>query len=106
MDHLAHLADALGALGLALMAGEDVARAAGASLDGLGDVTLAKTVAVADVHDRITQSMRLRMVLYRAVRAIASRSHALAVDAAVPSAHGGAWLANPTFPTGRRAGCI
>ena len=52
LDHLTHLADALRALGLALVAGEDVARAAGASLDGLGDVTLAKTVAVADVHER------------------------------------------------------
>ncbi len=64
LDHLAHLADALGALGLALVAGEDVARAAGAGLDGLGDVTLAKTVAVADVHEGITRSMRLIMVLY------------------------------------------
>ena len=54
LDHLAHLAHALGALRLALMAGEDVARAAGAGLDGLGDITLAKTVAVADVHDGIT----------------------------------------------------
>ena len=106
MDHLAHLADALGALGLALMAGEDVARAAGAGLDGLGDITLAKTVAVADVHDGITQSMRLIMVLYSGVKAIASRSHALTVDAAVPSAHGGAWLAKSAFPTGRRAACI
>jgi hypothetical protein len=88
------------------MAGEDVPRAAGAGLDGLGDVTLAKTVAVADVHDGITQSMRLIMVLYRAVKAIASRSHAWAVDVIASAAHGGAWLANPTFPTGRRAACI
>lgn len=64
LDHLAHLADALGALGLALVAGEDVARSAGAGLDGLGDVTLAKTVAVADVHEGFTRSMRLIMVLY------------------------------------------
>ena len=50
LDHLAHLADAFGALGLALMAGEDVARAGGAGLDGRGDVALAKAVAVADVQ--------------------------------------------------------
>lgn len=64
LDHLAHLAHALGALGLALMTGEDVAGSAGARLDGLGDITLAKTVAVADVHEGITRSMRLIMVLY------------------------------------------
>lgn len=64
LDHLAHLAHALGALGLALVAGEDVARAAGARLDGLGDIMLAKTVAVADVHEGTTRSMRLIMVLY------------------------------------------
>jgi hypothetical protein len=50
VDHLAHLADTFGALGLALMAHEDVARTHGAGLDGRGDVTLAKTVAVADVQ--------------------------------------------------------
>ena len=50
LDHLAHFADAFGALGRALVAGEDVAGARRAGLDGGGDVTLAKTVAVADVH--------------------------------------------------------
>ena len=64
LAHLAHLTHALGALGLALVAGEDVAWAAGAGLDGLGDITLAKAVAVADVHEGITRSMRLIMVLY------------------------------------------
>ena len=50
LDHLTHLANALGALGLALMHGEHFTRTAGPGLDGLGDITLAKTVAVADVH--------------------------------------------------------
>lgn len=50
LDHLPHLADAFGALGGALMAFEDVARAGRARLDGEGDVTLAKAIAVADVH--------------------------------------------------------
>lgn len=50
LDHPAHFADAFGALGRALVTGEDVARTGGARLDGGGDVTLAKTVAVADVH--------------------------------------------------------
>ena len=52
LDHLAHFADAFGALRLALVAGEDVAGALGARLDGRGDVTLAKAVAVADVQGR------------------------------------------------------
>ena len=50
LDHLAHFADAFGALGLALMLDEDVARTRRARLDGRGDVTFAKTVAVADVQ--------------------------------------------------------
>ena len=50
LDHLAHLADAFGALRLALVTHEDVARTHRARLDGRGDVTLAKTVAVADVQ--------------------------------------------------------
>ena len=50
LDHLAHFADAFGALGRALVAGEDVLRTVGARLDGEGDVTLAKTVTVADVQ--------------------------------------------------------
>jgi hypothetical protein len=51
VDHLAHVTDAFGALGLALMSGEDVARARRPGLNGLADVTLAKTVAVADVQE-------------------------------------------------------
>lgn len=54
LDDLAHFADAFGALGLALVPGEDVTRTHGARLDGRGDVTLAKTVAVADVQGRRT----------------------------------------------------
>ena len=53
LDHLAHFTDAFGALGLALVAREDVARTAGPRLDGQGHVTLAKTIAVADVHGRL-----------------------------------------------------
>ena len=56
LDHLAHFADAFGALRLALMAGEDVARPAGARLDRLGHIALAKAVAVADVHESSTRS--------------------------------------------------
>ena len=56
LDHLAHFADAFGALRLALMAGEDVARSLGARLDGLGHIPLAKAVAVADVHECSTRS--------------------------------------------------
>jgi hypothetical protein len=56
LDQLAHFADAFGALGLALMAGENVARTTGASLDGLGHIPLAKTIAVTDVHERSTRS--------------------------------------------------
>ncbi len=51
LDHLTHFADAFGALGLTLVALENVARTAGASLDGLSDVSLTQTVAVADVHE-------------------------------------------------------
>lgn len=50
LDHLPHLADALGALGRALVTGEDVARTRRARLDGGGDITLAKAIAVADVQ--------------------------------------------------------
>ena len=56
LDHLAHFADAFGALRLALMTGEDVARALGARLDGLGHIPFAKAVAVADVHECSTRS--------------------------------------------------
>lgn len=50
LDHPAHVADTLGALGLALVTGEDVARTDGSRLDRAGHITLAETVAVADVH--------------------------------------------------------
>ncbi|MBD7940939.1 hypothetical protein H9656_06045 [Brevundimonas sp. Sa3CVA3] len=50
LDHLAHFADAFGALRRALVAGEDVLRAAGAPLDGESDITLAETVTVANVQ--------------------------------------------------------
>jgi hypothetical protein len=53
LDHLAHFANAFGALRLALVAGENVARSARAGLDGLGDITLAKTVTVANVHGNL-----------------------------------------------------
>lgn len=74
LDHLAHFADAFGALGLALVPGEDVARTRRARLDGRGDVTFAKAVTVADVQGRRTHSMR--MVRYSSlIKANASRSH-------------------------------
>lgn len=50
LDHLAHFADAFGALGGALVAGENVTRPRGAGLDGGGDIPFAKAVAVADVQ--------------------------------------------------------
>ena len=49
-DHLAHFAYAFGTLSGALVAREDVAGPRGPGLDCEGDVALAKTVAVADVH--------------------------------------------------------
>ena len=49
-DHLTHFADAFRALGSALIGCENLTRAGGARLDGLGDVTLAKAVTVADVQ--------------------------------------------------------
>ena len=57
LDHLAHLADAFGALGLALVARKDVTRTAGAGLNGLGDITLAETVTVAEVHEELHVSL-------------------------------------------------
>ena len=51
-NHLAHFADTFGTLGGALMAREDIAGLGCSGLDRDGDVTLAKTIAVADVHDR------------------------------------------------------
>jgi hypothetical protein len=52
LNHLPHLANTFSTLGGALVAGEDFARAGGPGLDGEGDVTMAKAVAVADVHER------------------------------------------------------
>lgn len=52
LDHLTHFADAFGALGLALVAREDLTRTRRARLDSRGDVTFSKTVAVADVQGR------------------------------------------------------
>ena len=52
LNHLTHLADAFGALGLALVAREDIARTAGSGFDGQGHIPFAKTIAVADVHGR------------------------------------------------------
>jgi len=50
LNHLAHFAHAFRALGSALIGCENLTRASGARLDGLGDVTLAKAVTVADVQ--------------------------------------------------------
>ncbi len=61
VDHLAHLADAAGALGPALVAVEHILRTRRARLDGEGHVTLAKAVAVADVQGSEPRE-RLRMV--------------------------------------------
>ena len=57
LNHLTHLTDAFGALGLALVSRKDIARTAGAGLNGLGDITLAKTVTVADVHEALHVSL-------------------------------------------------
>ena len=57
LNHLTHLADAFGALGLALVSRKDIARTRGAGLDGLGDIALAKTVTVADVHEALHVSL-------------------------------------------------
>lgn len=57
LNHLTHLADAFGALCLALVARKDVARTTGSGLDGLGDIALAKTVTVADVHEALHVSL-------------------------------------------------
>lgn len=59
LDHLAHFAHAFGALGRALVAGEDVLGTAGARLYGLGDIALAKTVTVADVQGETPGTLRM-----------------------------------------------
>lgn len=48
--HATHVADTLGALGLAAMPVEHIARLARAGLYGLSHIAPTKTVAVADVH--------------------------------------------------------
>lgn len=63
VDHLTHLADAFCALGGAAVARKDIARPLGAGLDGEGDVTLAQTIAVADVHAASLET-QLRLVLH------------------------------------------
>jgi hypothetical protein len=52
VNHLAHFADAFGALGRAAVPVEHIPGTPGARLDGEGDIPLAKAVAVADVHAR------------------------------------------------------
>jgi hypothetical protein len=52
LDHLAHLADALGALSLATVMTEDVGGALSASVDGGAHLALADAVTVADVQGR------------------------------------------------------
>ena len=57
LDHLTHLADAFGALGRALVRGENLFGTGRAGLDGLGDITLAKTITVADVQEALHVSL-------------------------------------------------
>ena len=49
-NHLAHIADAAGALGLGAASAENLGRALGPGFDGGADVALADPVAVTDVH--------------------------------------------------------
>jgi hypothetical protein len=51
LDHLAHVADAAGALGLALVGGEDMRGFAGAGVDRRAHVSLPDAVAITDVHE-------------------------------------------------------
>ena len=64
LNHLAHLADALGALRSALIGRENILGPGRAGLDGLGDVTLAKAVTVADVQGGTAPKQLLRMARY------------------------------------------
>jgi len=50
LDHLAHFADAFGALGLTALRGENVFRALGPCLDGKVDVAGADAVTVTNVQ--------------------------------------------------------
>jgi hypothetical protein len=52
VNHLAHLADAFSTLGRTLVALEDLARTRRTRLDRAGDIALAETIAVADIHGR------------------------------------------------------
>ena len=60
VDHLAHLADAAGALRLAAMRAENLGRLAGAAFDRSADLALADAVTVADVHGQTRLSTRMR----------------------------------------------
>ena len=57
LDHLAHLADALGALGLATLVTEHVGRAGGPSVDGGAHFALADAVTVTNVQGRSVPPM-------------------------------------------------
>jgi hypothetical protein len=74
LNHFAHLADAFGALGRALVAGENIARTRSAGLDGGGDIPFAKAVAVADVHEPNPKGLLRMVLLNRLIVANASRS--------------------------------
>ena len=51
VNHCAHLADALGALGLALVMAEHLGRTARAGVDRRTHLTFPKPIAIADVQD-------------------------------------------------------
>ena len=50
LDHFAHFADALGALGLTLVGRENFLGSNGTGFNGLSHIALTKTVTVADVQ--------------------------------------------------------
>jgi hypothetical protein len=64
LNHLAHFADAFGALRSALIGRENILGTGRASFDGLSDVTLAKAVTVADVQGEEAPKQLLRMARY------------------------------------------
>lgn len=73
VDHLTHITDAFGALGLALVCSKDIAWALGPGLDRRADLTFANAVAITDVQGG--RPDRLRMTLHiTPPRAIARRS--------------------------------
>ena len=55
-DHLAHVADAAGALGLAAGVTENLGGARGALLDGRAHVAFPDPVAITDVQKRASQA--------------------------------------------------